>query len=214
MLIAMVGIIGHGNAALSAPDDVLLRVGEFSSGSLAGWKAENFVGKTSYTLVGQAEKKILCAQSNKSASGLIKHVEIDLNQTPYLNWSWRIDEVFGRGDEKTKQGDDYPARVYVVIDSLIFWRIQSLNYVWAAQASVGGIWQSPFAGNNVKLIAVRSGAARTGRWQSEKRNVRKDLQKAFGKDFARIDAIAIMTDTDNTGGRASACYGDIFFSAQ
>ena len=62
------------------------------------------------------------------------------------------------------------------------------------------------------MIAIQTGNKKSKQWQSEKRNVRKDLQKAYGKDIRFIDAIAIMTDTDNSGQKATAYYGDIYFS--
>jgi len=191
----------------------ILPVGEFSRSSLAGWNTKIFQNETFYRFENQSGINRLCAESDKSASGLTKRVAINLNQTPYLNWSWRVDTVFDRSDEKTKQGDDFPARVYVVIDGGFFRRNQALVYVWAGRALLDSVWASPFAGDSVKQIAVRSGKILVGKWHQEKRNVRTDLEKAFGKRLSRIDAVALMTDTDNAGGHATACYGDIWFSA-
>ncbi|MCI0667815.1 MAG: DUF3047 domain-containing protein [Methylococcaceae bacterium] len=190
-------------------------VGNFSSTDLQGWEPEYFVAETRYRFTpDKSGVPVLCAESRGAASGLVRQIPVDLRKTPYLNWSWRVDAAFLRHDEKTKQGDDYPARVYVVLDDgPFFWQTKALNYVWAGRAPVDSLWISPYISSNVKLIAVESGNARTGHWRHEKRNVIKDLKLAFGKVITRIDAVAIMTDTDNTGSSARACYGDIFFSA-
>ena len=198
-----------------APFPVIQSIGKFSDSDLKGWEPEHFVGETRYRLTAsRSGVQVLCAESWKAASGLIREIRVDLNQTPFLNWSWQIEKAFVRNDEKTKQGDDYPARVYVVIDDgPFFWQTKALNYVWAGRASPGSLWVSPYISDNVRLIAVESGNARTGAWRHEKRNVMNDLKRAFGRSIGQIDAVAIMTDTDNTQNRAKACYGDIFFSA-
>lgn len=202
-------VLGVQNA--SSP---VLRLGQFSKADLTGWEPEYFVGETLYRLVPIKENStVLCAESQGSASGLVRKVPVDLKKTPYLNWSWRITSAFIHNDEKTKQGDDYPARIYLVIDGgLLFWQTKALNYVWAGRAPVDSLWVSPYISDNVKLLAVQSGNSRAGAWQNQKRNVLNDLKKAFGKSITQIDAIAIMTDTDNTGNKAETCYGDIFFT--
>lgn len=208
-------LLPHHATGKSDHNPTILRVGNFSKADLKGWKAEHFVGETLYRFVRKkANLTVLCTESQGSASGMVRKLPVNLNKTPYLNWSWRIDSAFIQHDEKTKPGDDYPARIYVVIDDgLFFWQTKALNYVWAGQASVGSLWESPYIGNNVKLIAVQSGNIRKELWQHEKRNVIHDLKKAFGKLITQIDAIAIMTDTDDTGNQAETCYGDIFFSS-
>ncbi|MGH8476587.1 MAG: DUF3047 domain-containing protein [Methylococcales bacterium] len=187
----------------------------FSQADLDGWEPERFLGETVYRFTQEASKgTVLCAESHAAASGLIRKIQVDLTRTPYLNWSWKIDQVLVRHDEKTKQGDDYPARVYVIIHGgVFFWQTKAVNYVWAGRARAESIWSNPYAGDNVKMIAVESGNSRKGLWQSEKRHVIEDLERAFGEPLTHIDAVAIMTDTDNTKARAQACYGDIFFSA-
>jgi hypothetical protein len=103
----------------------------------------------------------------------------------------------------------------VVIDGgLAFWRKKALNYVWASTSPKGKFWPNAFAGEHVMMIALRSYEDRTAVWYEEKRNILEDLRKQFGEDISTIDAVAIMTDTDNAGGRATAYYGDIFFSAK
>jgi hypothetical protein len=188
-------------------------VREFSKGTVAGWQPRSFSGMTEYRLVESARGTVLQAVSQARASGLYREIRVDLSKTPHLNWSWQVDNTLSGPDERIRAGDDYAARLYVVIrGGLAFWRTRALNYVWASRLAVGTDWPNAFAGANVRMLAVRSGGRELGRWIDEKRDVRQDLARFFGEDIPFIDGVALMTDTDNAGGRASACYGDIFFT--
>ena len=87
-----------------------------------------------------------------------------------------------------------------------------MNYVWANRTSKGDTWRNAFAGKNAMMMALRNREDELSTWYSEKRNVYEDLKRLFGKEFRFIDAIVIMTDTDNCHGQAKAYYGDIHFS--
>jgi hypothetical protein len=181
--------------------------------NLAGWESKSFEGETQYSTEAGSDRLCVRAKTNGAASGLFREMEVDLNRTPYLNWSWRVDNVYENNNEPTRDGDDYPARVYVVKSGgLLFWRTQAVNYVWSSHQPVGASWPNAFT-DHAAMIAVASGSTDTGTWKTHKRNVRDDFKEAFGDDIAAIDAIAIMSDSDNTGQQASACYGDIYFSS-
>lgn len=190
-------------------------IGRFSAGDWQdqGWQRKEFSGQTTYTLKKDGARQALHAESRAAGSGLYREISIDLRRTPYLNWSWRVDNVLTDNDEKTKSGDDFPARVYVVVSGgALFWKTRALVYVWSSHQPVNSAWHNPFTDNS-RLIAVRSGRQELGRWLTEKRNIRADFKRLYGADIDRIDAVAIMTDTDNSGQSASAWYGDIFVSA-
>ena len=198
---------------VAAESNTPVVVGGFSAGMLDNWKHKLFSERTDYQIVSLTNDQVLKAVSNNSASGLLKELSIDLRKTPYLNWQWRIENRLGNINEQSKSGDDYPARLYIVIDGgLAFWRTKAVNYVWASNSSKGKIWPNAFAGNNAMMIALRSKEDLTGTWYQEKRNIMEDLQRMFGETFDHIDAVAIMTDTDNTESSATAYYGDIYFS--
>jgi hypothetical protein len=93
-----------------------------------------------------------------------------------------------------------------------FWKSLAISYVWANKSEKGEIWNNAFAGDAVKMFALRSAEDATGTWKIEKRNVYEDLKKAFGEAISTIDAVAIMTDTDNSSSKAKAYYADIYFS--
>ena len=132
-----------------------------------------------------------------------------------MNWSWSIENRLDVKNEKIKSGDDYAARIYVVVDGgILLWRTRAVNYVWANKASKGEIWPNAFAGKHAMMMALRSRQDKTSTWYSEKRNVYEDLKRLFGKEFHSIDAIALMTDTDNSHGHVKSYYGDIYFSSE
>ena len=202
---------------------VVSKVANFSEGDLADWEEKSFEGNSQYRFVDaqaaginsqeiKGKQQVLRASTQGKASGLFKEVNIDLTKTPYLNWSWQVQNLFKDNDERSKEGDDYPARIYVVVSGgVFFWNTKAINYVWSSNQPVGSEWPNAFTGN-AKMLAVRSGEKQLGQWITERRNVREDLKKLFGEDVKKIDAIAVMVDGDNTGQSATAYFGDIFFS--
>jgi len=199
--------------ATEAEDNISHPIGHFSSGSLDNWNNKIFSGTTDYQLVQLDGSQVLKAESHAGASGLFNQQHIDLHKTPYLNWRWRIDKRLNNLDEQSKGGDDYSARIYVVISGgWTFWKTKAINYVWSGNTAKGSIWPNAFAGKSAMMIALRSGDDKTHSWYQEKRNVLQDIQSQFGKDIRYIDAVALMTDTDNAQGEALSYYGDIYFS--
>lgn len=190
--------------------------GEFSQGKLDEWHPKKFVNETLYSLIEIDNKTVLKAVSRNSASGLIRKIRIDLNTYPYLNWSWRIkNRLHGIFDEKQKSGDDYAARIYVVISGgVAFWNTIALNYVWSKNSAKGEIWPNAFARKNAVMVALRTSETPISVWHWEKRNVHEDFKKLFGREIRFVDAVVLMSDTDNTQTKVTAYYGDIFFSKQ
>lgn len=191
-----------------------IQIGFFDGGDLSSWEEKRFAGKTEYVLKKVDGRRVLCAMSSGSASGMFKKVDVDLGKTPYLNWAWKVDNTLGSINEKSKDGDDYPARVYVVFSGgLAFWKTRALNYVWSSNQKPGSSWPNAFTSNAI-MTAVEAGDGNLGRWLTVKRNIREDFINYFGTAPGKADAVAVMTDTDNAGGKAKACYGNIFFSSE
>ena len=181
---------------------------------ISNWEKQAFSGETSYELDSIDNRHVLKASSNASASGLIRKIEVDLNKTPYMNWSWKVETVLSNVEETTKAGDDYPARVYIVVsDGFFFWQTRALSYAWASRQPKGSSWLNAFT-DNATMVAVQSGDERVGEWVQEKRNILDDIKNLLGIDATSINAVAIMTDTDNSKQSASAYYGDIFFTSE
>lgn len=117
-----------------ADDNLML--GEFSSNRLDGWEHKTFKGKTHYQLQTLDGVAVLKAESHDAASGLFKEQRIDLDKTPMLNWSWRIAKRLNGLNEQSKSGDDYAARIYVVVKGgLAFWQTKAINYVWSSNTA-------------------------------------------------------------------------------
>lgn len=211
-----------------------LVVGAFSGmapgGPVAGWEPLRLgdARPSTYTLVRDGGAVVVRAHAEDSASGLVRRVRIDLAEYPVMAWRWKVDGVIARGDVTRRDGDDYPARIYVTFDfpvsrlsfgdrvkyralRVLGYRdipTRALNYIWANRAGETRIVANPFT-DWVRMVPVESGPANAGRWRSARRNVADDYRAAFGESPPAITGIAIMTDADNTGGEATASYGDL-----
>lgn len=188
-----------------------LVIGNFSIEGLAGWERKSFKGITEYRLTQENDTTVVKATSQGTASGLVKKVSFDPKKYRYLRWSWNILHTISGGDEKTKAGDDYAARIYVVFPGKYFWQTKAINYIWANHLKTGTSIANAYTSSAI-MVAVQSGSNSTGQWHAEKRDIFTDYKNLFGSDPGQVSAIAIMTDTDDTGEKAIAWYGDITLS--
>jgi len=193
--------------AVSMATDVI-ELGSFSSSGLSGWSEKSFQGTTEYRIVEEGGEKVLHAKSENSASGLVFETSFDPQQFPILSWRWKVSDTISKGDSRSKAGDDYAARIYVVFPHWFFLKTKTLNYIWANQLPKNSSQLSVYT-SNAMMIAVESGSAKAGEWVTVQRNLLDDYRKAFAEEPTKVGAIAIMTDTDNTGEAAEAWYGDI-----
>jgi len=193
---------------------VKLIIGDFSHGRLDGWKERIFSGRNQWRLIHENGLAFLRAESRRTASAWYRAIRVDLRRTPWLHWRWRVPKPSGAANERAKSGDDFAARIYVVISGgVFFWRARALNYVWASHAPIGASWPNPFTHRAI-MVAVDSGQHHAGQWREHRRNILKDCRRLLGQDITHIDGVAIMTDTDNAGGAARADYGDIWFTSR
>lgn len=187
--------------------------GEFPDATLDAWQQREFEGRTDYSLVQEDGRRVLDARTDGAASILYREIGVDLAATPELSWSWKIEGVYPDIDELTKGGDDYPARLYVVVkDGFLPWQTLALNYVWASGRPAGTMWKSPFT-DKAMMIAVESGAERAGVWTCETRDVAADFEAAFGRRVDALDGYAVMVDGDNGDRQGAARFGELRFSA-
>ena len=216
----------------------VIEVGRFSAekpGDIlpSGWKPltfKNIEKHTLYSLVNDGGTTVVKAVSEASASGLTRELTINPREYPIVQWRWKVENILAKGDVHRKEGDDYPARIYIAFEydasKLSLWERAedeviklfygqyppraAINYIWESKAPLGTIVSNPFT-SRIKMIIVESGAEKLNQWVSEERNVYQDYLKAFGEEPLMISGVAIMTDTDNTGESAIAYYGDIQF---
>jgi len=234
-LLVCLGMMSRG-LAQSTPD--VLVVGNFSEATVGnqlpeGWKPLTFRNIDRYTLYRLVEddgKVVVRAESDRSSSGLTREIRINPKEYPLVSWEWKVPKVLVKGDVSKKEGDDYPARVYItfeydssrvgLIDKAKYEAIRlfygqypplgAINYIWESKAPVGTMVPNPFT-DQVVMFVLRSGEGDLNSWVSESRNVYEDYKKAFGQEPPMITGVAIMSDTDNTQESAIAYFGDIVF---
>lgn len=221
-----------------AENTAVLEIGRFSAapagGALPdGWKPLTFKKvpkQTKYEVVKDGETVVVKATSEASASGLTKEVKIDPKDYPIVRWRWKVENLLKGSDVSRKDGDDYPARLYITFeydpDKVSFSRklkykagraifgdipIAALNYIWETKTPVGTIVENAYT-DFAQMIIVESGPQKVGTWIDEERNIYEDYKNAFGQEPPMINGVAIMTDTDDTRERATAYYGDISFA--
>lgn len=213
----------------SAETTSLVVAGKFSSASekqvFKRWQPYGFSlfgAKTRYQLVDDKGIQVIQAISDDSASGLIRKLPLQLQNYPTLSWRWKTDTLPTNADDRSKAGDDHSTRLYLIFNapksSLLGWiqnaagwgDTHALNYIWANQSPVDTQLPSPYTDQSI-MIAASSGIQQTGQWIEISRNVYQDYLEAFGTPPPPLSAIAIMTDSDNTGTQLTSYYGDIIF---
>jgi hypothetical protein len=198
-------------AAIAQADTIA--VSRFETEGLAGWERKSFKGETEYSIEREGGSAVVKARSSAAASGIFRKVQLDPLKYRYLRWKWKVAEPLRGAAEKTKAGDDYSARVYVVFPGFFFWQTKAINYVWAGRLPKEESFPNPFTGNAM-MVVVESGTEKAGTWVTEQRDILADYRRLFGGEPSQLGAIAVMTDTDNTGGEALAWYSDITISSQ
>ncbi len=213
-----------------------LHVGAFSLSSIEHdlpqeWEAMTFRGlkPTRYDLVKKDGRIVVRAGSYQSSSGLIRRQEIDLAEFPVIEWTWRVENVMEKGDVYSKDGDDYPARIYVIFDYDLHnlgWTTRNIirllrrfygevparaiNYIYANHAETGTVVANPYT-DLVKMVVVDSGENNLEEWRTYRRNIYEDYIEIYGEEPPLVGGLAIMTDSDDTGESAVAYFGDICF---
>ncbi|MCP4454491.1 MAG: DUF3047 domain-containing protein [Planctomycetes bacterium] len=181
---------------------------------IRNWKQKRFLRQTQYEVISEDDNFVLHAKSHKSASGLFKKIEVATKDYPLISWRWKVTRLPETGSALKKKTDDYGARVYVVFPATFKWNTKTINYIWARTLPKGQTIRNAWLPKNAVMIAAQSGEDALGRWVKEKHNVHEDYKRIFGKKPPTARAIAVMTDTDNTGGSAEAYYDDFVFSRE
>ncbi|MBQ0757097.1 MAG: DUF3047 domain-containing protein [Amphritea sp.] len=187
---------------------------KFNPMGISQWQSEIFSGESQYSIINEGNKQVLEARSDGSASGLFYQKKIPISKHTELNWRWKISKVWPDAPETTKAGDDYPARVYIVVsDGPFFWQKRTLVYVWSNNQPVNTTWLNAYT-DRAYMWAVNSGSDRLGQWTDHSRNIQNDLKTAFGEIYTELEAIAIMTDSDNGGESYLSWYDNLSLTEQ
>ena len=179
--------------------------------SLKGWESHSFHGETIYSpITDRLYGRALKATSHGSASGYYYRRTVHLDETPVLQWAWKIGRFPGATPKAASaKGQDFAARVYVGRMSMLgMWGAKCITYVWSDQHQTGDEWKSPFS-DRIHVIAVNGREDAPGQWRQVQRNVVADWARVFGEDIDSVDLVAIMTDSDNSDSMAQAWYADL-----
>ena len=193
------------------------RVFDFSETELSELEVRKVRGadnKTIYTVGSNANGNFLKAIANNGASGLGKEVKIDLNKTPFINITWKIEKDLSGIKEDTKKGHDFAARVFAVKKTgATPLSNRAINYVFSSNNEIGKNWSSPYTKKSVDNV-LASTKDNLNEWVTVKANVKEDFKKFHNLDINELDGLAIMSDTDNSKMKAIAYYQNIYFSSK
>ena len=167
---------------------------------------------TSYTLGSNANGNYLKAEANGQASGLGKEILINLNETPYINITWKVEKDLTGINERTKKGHDYAARVFVIKKTgATALSNRAINYIFSSNENIGDSWPSPFTKKSIDYV-LSTTIKNNNEWVTVKSNVKEDFLELHNLNVNELNGVAIMTDTDNSKLTAISYYQNIFFS--
>ncbi len=193
-----------------------VKVFEFNDTELSKLEVRKVRGadnKTIYELGSNENGNFLKAIADNSASGLGKEVKIDLNQTPFINITWKIEKDLSGIKENTKKGHDFAARVFVIKKTgATPLSNRAINYVFSSNNEVGENFPSPYTKKSIDNV-LASTKDNLNEWVTVKANVKEDFKRLHNLDVNELDGLAIMSDTDNSKMIAIAYYQNIYFSA-
>ena len=181
--------------------------------SLKVRKVRNAKEKTIYTVGKNDKGNYLRAVADNAASGLGKEIKINLNLTPILNITWKVEEGLTGIKENSKKGHDFAARVFVIKKTgATPLSNRAINYVFSSNNDVGTNFPSPYTKKSIDNVLATT-KNNLNEWITVKANVKEDFKRLHNLDVVEIDGLAIMSDTDNSKRKSIAYYQNIYFSS-
>ena len=194
-----------------------IKVFEFTDKELSELTVRKVRGadnKTTYSVGSNENGNYLKAIADNAASGLGKEIKIDLNKTPFINITWKIEKDIPGIDEKAKKGHDFAARVFVIKKTgATALSNRAINYVFSSNQDVGSNSPSPYTKKSIDNVLATT-KTNLNEWVTVKANVKEDFKKFHNLDVNELDGIAIMSDTDNSKQKSITYYQNIYFSSQ
>tara|TARA_Y100001970_G_C14032694_1_gene749447 strand:- start:61 stop:711 length:651 start_codon:yes stop_codon:yes gene_type:complete len=170
--------------------------------------------KTIYTLGSNENGNFLKSVADNAASGLGKEIKIDLNKTPFINITWKIEKDLSGIKENTKKGHDYAARVFVIKKTgATPLSNRAINYVFSSNNKIGSNWPSPYTKKSIDNV-LASTKNNFNEWITVKANVKDDFKRFHNLNVNELDGLAIMSDTDNSKMKSIAYFQNIYFSTE
>ena len=194
-----------------------IKVFEFTDKELSELTVRKVRGadnKTTYSVGSNENGNYLKAIADNGASGLGKEIKIDLNKTPFINITWKIEKDIPGIDETAKKGHDFAARVFVIKKTgATALSNRAINYVFSSNQDVGSNSPSPYTKKSIDNVLATT-KTNLNEWVTVKANVKEDFKKFHNLDVNELDGIAIMSDTDNSKKKTITYYQNIYFSSQ
>ena len=176
-------------------------------------KVRGAKNETNYTVGKNENGNFLKAVADNAASGLGKEVKIDLNKTPFINITWKIEKDLSGIKEDTKNGHVFAARVFAVKKTgATPLSNRAVNYVFSSNRDVGLSSPSPYTKKSIDNVMATT-KTNLNEWVTVKSNVKEDFKKFHDLDLDELDGLAVMADTDNSKMKSVAYFQNIYFSA-
>ena len=192
-----------------------IKVFEFTEVELSELEVRKVRGadnKTNYSIGSNENGNFLKATADNAASGLGKELKIDLNKTPFINITWKVEKDLSGIKEDTKKGHDFAARVFVIKKTgATPLSNRAINYVFSSNNEIGFNSPSPYTKKSIDSV-LSTTKNNLNEWVTVKVNVKEDFKKFHNLDVNELDGLAIMSDTDNSKKKSVAYYQNIFFS--
>ena len=201
---------------LSSAYSETVKVFEFTEKELSALEIRKVRGadnKTVYSVGSNENGNYLKAVADNAASGLGKEIKIDLNKTPFINITWKIEKDLRGIKENTKKGHDYAARVFAIKKTgATPLSNRAINYVFSSNSEVGENRPSPYTKKSIDNVLATT-KDNLNVWVTVKANVKEDFKKFHDLDVNELDGLAIMADTDNSKMKSISYFQNIYFSA-
>ena len=192
----------------------ILKVFDFTEEEFSQLKKRKVKGETSWKLGSNEEGNYIRAEAEGVGSGLGKEVSIDLNKTPIINITWKIEKDLSGIIENSKKGHDFAARVFVVKKTgSTALSNRAVNYVYSSNSEIGEYWRSPYTKKSIDYV-LSTTKQNLNEWVTVKANVKEHFKLLHDLDVNELNGVAIMTDTDNSKLKAISYYQNIYFSSQ
>jgi len=197
----------------NANEKVIFDFTENELSTLEVRKVRGADAKTIYTIGKNENGNYLKAVADNAASGLGKEIKIDLDATPYINITWKVEKDLKGIKENTKKGHDFAARVFAVKKTgATPLSNRAINYVFSSNNEIGFSSPSPYTKKSIDNV-LSTTKNNLNQWVTVKANVKEDFKKFHDLDVNELDGLAIMSDTDNSKMKAIAYFQNIYFSA-
>ena len=200
--------------SVTAEELMVFNFTEEELNSLDVRKVRGADAKTAYSIGNNEKGNYLKAVAENAASGVGKEIKINLDKTPFINITWKIEKDLKGIKENTKKGHDFAARVFVIKKTgATPLSNRAINYVFSSNSNVGETWPSPYTKKSIDRV-LASTKSNLNEWVTVKANVKEDFKKFHDLEVKELSGIAIMVDTDNSKLTAVSYYQNIFFSSE